>query len=54
MKGAADVPAGSSDEKELLLQWLGYLRSAVCRNLDGVSDEQARWTPEGKLIRYGR
>jgi hypothetical protein len=43
-------PVGSDDEKELLLQWLDYLRRAVCRNLDGLDDEQCRWTPDGKLI----
>jgi hypothetical protein len=47
----ADIgfPAGTSDEKELLLQWLAYLRCAVIRNLDGLNDAQSRWTP-GKLI----
>jgi uncharacterized damage-inducible protein DinB len=43
-------PEGAADEKELLLQWLGYLRGAVLRKLDGIDDDQARWTPEGKLI----
>lgn len=43
-------PAGSDDEKELLLQWLGYLRGAVSRKLDGIDDYQARWRPEGRLI----
>jgi uncharacterized damage-inducible protein DinB len=43
-------PAGSDDDKELLLQWLGYLRGAVIRNLDGLDDAQARWTPNGRLI----
>ena len=43
-------PAGSDDEKELLLQWLGYLRGAVIRNLDGLDDGQSRWTPDGRLI----
>jgi uncharacterized damage-inducible protein DinB len=48
----ADIafPAGSDDERELLLQWLGYLRGAVARNLDGLDDAQARWTPDGRLI----
>jgi len=45
-----DFPAGSSDERELLLQWLGYLRGAVLRDIEGVDDEQARWTPDGRLI----
>jgi len=42
--------AGNDDERELLLSWLGYLRGAVVRNVDGLTDEQARWTPDGKLI----
>jgi uncharacterized damage-inducible protein DinB len=44
------LPTGHPEEKELLLQWLGYLRGAVTRNLDGVSDAQSRWTPAGRLI----
>jgi uncharacterized damage-inducible protein DinB len=43
-------PAGDSDERELLLSWLGYLRSAVLRKLDGLDEQQARWRPEGRLI----
>jgi len=43
-------PPGSDDEKVLLLQWLNYLRGAVLRNIDGLDDAQARWTPDGKLI----
>jgi uncharacterized damage-inducible protein DinB len=43
-------PTGSEDEKQLLLQWLGYLRGAVVRNLDGLDNAQAHWTPGGRLI----
>lgn len=43
-------PTGSRDEKVLLLQWLDYLRGAVLRNLEGLDDPQARWTPDQKLI----
>ena len=43
-------PAGHENEHELLLQWLGYLRGAVLRNVDGIDDAQAHWTPDGKLI----
>jgi uncharacterized damage-inducible protein DinB len=43
-------PAGDPDEKELLLEWLGYLRRAVIRNLDGLNDAQSHWTPAGRLI----
>ena len=45
-----DVPAGTPDEVELLLRWLGYLRGAVVRKLEGVSDSDARWRPDGRLI----
>ncbi len=43
-------PTGSADERELLLRWLGFLRGAVLRKIDGLSDDDARWTPDGKLI----
>jgi uncharacterized damage-inducible protein DinB len=43
-------PAGNDDERELLLSWLGYLRGGVIRNVEGLTDEQARWTPDGRLI----
>lgn len=43
-------PRGSSDERELLLSWLNYLRGAVVRNLAGISDEQGLWRPDGALI----
>jgi len=45
-----ELPAGRTDDKELLLEWLGYLRAAVLRNVDGIDDDQARWTPDGRLI----
>jgi uncharacterized damage-inducible protein DinB len=43
-------PTGSTDEKTLLVQWLDYLRGAVLRNVAGLDDRQARWTPDQKLI----
>lgn len=43
-------PRGTADERELFLRWLGFLRGAVLRKIDGVSDEDARWTPDGSLI----
>lgn len=45
-----DFPAGSGDEKALLLQWLGYLRGAVLRNVEGLDDAQSHWTPDGRLL----
>jgi hypothetical protein len=45
-----NFPIGDDDTTELLLQWLGYLRGAVLRNVEGIDDAQARWTPDGKLL----
>jgi uncharacterized damage-inducible protein DinB len=45
-----DLPSGTTDERELLLSWLDYLRGAVLRKVEGLDDTQARWTPEGRLI----
>lgn len=46
----ATFPTGSADERELLLSWLAWLRGAVLRKIDGLSDTDARWRPDGKLI----
>lgn len=43
-------PLGNTDERELLLNWLRYLRGAVLRKVDGLDDEQARWRPDGRLM----
>jgi hypothetical protein len=43
-------PGGTADEREMLLSWLGYLRLAVMRKVDGLTERDARWTPDGKLI----
>lgn len=45
-----DFPVATADERELFLRWLRFLRGAVLRNIEGLSDEQARWTPDGALI----
>lgn len=45
-----EFPRGTPDERELLLRWLDFLRNAVLRKLEGLSDEQARWTPDRSLI----
>lgn len=47
---AFDFPRGTPDERELLLRWLRYLRGAIVRKLDGLTDEEARWRPDGALI----
>ena len=46
----APFPVGADDEVELFLQWLRYLRGAVVRKVAGLSEADARWTPEGRLI----
>ncbi len=43
-------PTGMSDERELLLTWLSYLRGAVVRKLEGLSEQDSRWRPDGDLI----
>lgn len=43
-------PIGHADERELYLDWLGYLREAVVGKLDGLTADQARWHPDGALI----
>jgi hypothetical protein len=43
-------PPPNGDERELVLSWLEYLRNSVLRKLDGLTEEQARWTPDGALI----
>jgi uncharacterized damage-inducible protein DinB len=45
-----DLPPGTSDERELLLRWLAFLRGAVLRKVEGISDDEARWRPAGSLI----
>jgi uncharacterized damage-inducible protein DinB len=45
-----EMPQGTDDERELLLRWLAFLRGAVLRKAEGISDDEARWTPPGVLI----
>jgi uncharacterized damage-inducible protein DinB len=45
-----DFPRGHADERDLYLDWLHYLRGAVIRKIDDLTDDQARWTPDGALI----
>jgi uncharacterized damage-inducible protein DinB len=47
---AIEFPAGSSDERRLLLNWLRFLRGAVLRKVVDLTDEQAHWQPDGALI----
>lgn len=43
-------PMGTPDERELYLRWLRFLREAVVRKVEGLSEQEARWTPDGSLI----
>lgn len=43
-------PTPNSDERELLLAFLAHQREKVVATLGGLTDEQARWRPDGKLI----
>lgn len=43
-------PDPTPDERELLLGYLDGRRAAVLRTAEGLTDEQARWTPDGRLL----
>ncbi len=43
-------PSPTADERGLLLAWLDYLRTSLVRKVEDLTEEQARWTPEGALI----
>ena len=44
-----DFPKGTPDEAELFLRWLRYLRGSVIRKISGLSETDARWTPDSRL-----
>jgi uncharacterized damage-inducible protein DinB len=44
------LPPPLTAETELFCEWLRYLRAAVLRDLAGLSEEQARWHPDGALL----
>jgi hypothetical protein len=43
-------PPPIDDERELLLAWLDHLRTSILGKLEDLTEEQARWTPDGALI----
>lgn len=45
-----EFPVYHADEKEHLLGWLGWLRGAVLRKVEGVGDDDARRRPDGRLL----
>lgn len=47
---APDNVAPTSNERELLLRFLQLQRDLVVSSTIGLTDEQCRWTPDGRLI----
>jgi hypothetical protein len=45
-----DTPAMSGDEREVLLGYVGWQREQVVSTTVGLSEEQLRWSPDGRLI----
>lgn len=45
-----DYPEPAADERELFVGWLDFLRRSVVHKLDGLTEEQARWKPDGRLL----
>jgi len=43
-------PAPSSDERELLLGFIRWQREQVVATAQGLSDDDLRWTPDGRLL----
>lgn len=43
-------PDPAADEGELFVRWLDFLRASLLSKLEGLSEEQARWHPDGKLL----
>jgi len=39
-----------ADERELLLRYLHRQREGVVQTAEGLSEEQLRWTPDGRLL----
>ena len=50
--GAPDLkmPSLTRDERETLLGFIDWKRAAVLHTARDLSDEQAQWTPDGKLL----
>lgn len=45
-----EPPPFDADEREALLGFLDFKRAAVLTTAEGLDDEQAQWTPDGKLL----
>src|SRR5688572_10730653 len=47
---APSVPGADGDEREVLLGFLHWLRELIVATADGLSEEELRWTPDGRLL----
>jgi hypothetical protein len=43
-------PEPSSNEREILLGYIRWQREQVVATTEGLSEEQLRWTPDGRLL----
>jgi uncharacterized damage-inducible protein DinB len=43
-------PPALDDERELLLAFLAHLRASILRKLVDLSEDEARWRPDGRLM----
>jgi Protein of unknown function (DUF664) len=50
MSFEAAIPTPTNDERELLLRFLRRQRAEVVATADGLTDQQARWTPDQRLL----
>lgn len=48
--GSPQWSAPTSDERELLLRYLHHQREQLVQTAAGLTEAQARWTPEGALL----
>jgi hypothetical protein len=48
--GSPHSPRPSSDERELLLSYIRWQREQVVATADGLTEEQLRWSPDGRLL----
>src|SRR5438874_13570155 len=46
-------PAPCSDERELLLGFIRWQREQVVATAQGLTEDQLRWTPDGRLMSIG-
>jgi hypothetical protein len=46
-------PPPTTDERELLLGFIGWQREQVVATADGLTDDELKWTPEARLMPIG-